>query len=1107
MTQINPLPPKEVFESETGLSEQSVLDKQTVVNANWGATLLTAAGLLFVVVGFAIAEINSWKDYVLLGAPMMLFVLGLISIVLLRRGRIVLGTGLIFVANLIVPLVEHLLQKDIAVVIFIYVLVSSGLMLWRTLPKSSRRWALPLAGIALLFIIGVEAIDSPIRVNPADELVTFILIVTIILVVAFIVEAVRQSWDIVTSSIRNRLTTIVVGAAIIPVVLVSIVLGWATYIQIRNALTQDAFDKLAAVQTIKANQISGYMAERQSDMEALSDTVASLLTQSLSNMDAVNALKHSQISRLFITWDADVRDVASDPGVVTGMIDLTSSFQDMGANKARALYLGKADLQIAKDEGAYNIAHLEQHGFFSGYTAIHGYPDAFLIDPAGNVVYSVQKTDVFGTNLVTGAYKDSSLAKLYKNLSNGQAGKAYIADITLFENEYAMFIGAPIYEGPRQVGILAYRLPLDVIKSVIAERTGQGATGETYLIALEEDGRITYRSDRVTAGSGEFVVGYDLSSIATQFMRNALSGQTGNGLTISSTGEAVLNSYRPLGVEGLNWAVMSRVAAEEALSPTRTRGEKDFLSIYKENYGYYDIFLIEPKGTIFYSVLKEKEYKTNILTGEYKDTNLGSMIAEVVKTEDLRFADFAFYAPSGGRPAAFFGIPVLNENNEIVLIVAAQASQDQLNAIMAETTGLGKTGETYIIGEDKLRRTETRFLADLGVDTTILNERYKVETIASTSVLEGKTGQDTFIDARGIPVLGIWSPVVINVQDATDPKEQIWGVIAKLDESEALAPVNRLAGTLGLIIGLAVLGIGALAVSLGARFATRFVNPIISLTNTASQVAAGNMNLSAEVNSEDEIGTLSNAFNTMTSQLRDLIGSLEGRVAARTKDLATVAEVGTATASILDTNRLLNEVVELTKERFNLYHSHIYLLDEKGENLVLTAGAGEPGRIMAAEKRSIPVSREQSLVARAARERKGVTVNDVTQAPDFLPNPLLPNTRSELAVPMIVGANLIGVFDIQSDQVGRFAESDVNIQTTLASQIATSIQNARSFERSREQADLETLVNAIGQKIQRATTVEGTLQTAVREIGLALGAVRVSANIRSANVKNETSEN
>jgi len=233
--------------------------------------------------------------------------------------------------------------------------------------------------------------------------------------------------------------------------------------------------------------------------------------------------------------------------------------------------------------------------------------------------------------------------------------------------------------------------------------------------------------------------------------------------------------------------------------------------------------------------------------------------------------------------------------------------------------------------------------------------------------------------------------------------------------------------------------------------------------------------------------------------------NLEQRVADRTRDLEIVAEVGTATATILESKRLLQEVVDLTKERFNLYHSHIYLLDEAGANLVLTAGAGEPGRIMAEEKRSIPLSREQSLVARAARERKGITVNDVTEAPDFLPNPLLPNTRSELAVPMITGGTLIGVFDVQSDQIGRFTETDINIQTILAAQVATSIQNVRSFEQSRTRANLESLVNVIGQKIQRTTTIEEALQTAIREIGAALGASRVKASIGQQSVKDGSS--
>jgi len=357
--------------------------------------------------------------------------------------------------------------------------------------------------------------------------------------------------------------------------------------------------------------------------------------------------------------------------------------------------------------------------------------------------------------------------------------------------------------------------------------------------------------------------------------------------------------------------------------------------------------------------------------------------------------------------------------------------------------------------------------------------------------LDGKPSQET-VTKSGLTYEILSAPVY-------DFSGKIIGIIDIIsDQTEFVGRQNHQAGVLFGTLIATLLGFGTIIFLL----VNRTMRPIQPLTEAARAIANGDLNQNIKISSQDELGALAQAFNSMTQQLSGLVASLEERVAARTEALATVAEVSTATATILETDRLLKEVVELTKERFNLYHSHIYLLDEQGENLVLTAGAGESGRIMAAEKRSIPLNREQSLVARAARERKGVIVNDVTLAPDFLPNPLLPNTRSELAVPMSVGETLVGVFDIQSDQIGRFSDADAHVQTTLASQIATSIQNARSYERSKAQADLETLVNVIGQKIQRATTVEETLQTAVREIGVAIGAARVSVKI-DPNLKSE----
>ncbi|MGJ3239123.1 MAG: GAF domain-containing protein [Anaerolineae bacterium] len=170
----------------------------------------------------------------------------------------------------------------------------------------------------------------------------------------------------------------------------------------------------------------------------------------------------------------------------------------------------------------------------------------------------------------------------------------------------------------------------------------------------------------------------------------------------------------------------------------------------------------------------------------------------------------------------------------------------------------------------------------------------------------------------------------------------------------------------------------------------------------------------------------------------------------RAAELETVANVSAASTTILDVNDLLQSVVDLTKQNFDLYHAHVYLYDEEKERLVLAAGAGEAGRLMKMRSHQISVNNRSGLVARAARSKEAVVVNDTDAVIDFLPNPMLPETRSEMAIPMLVGDELIGILDIQSDQVGRFDEEDIRIQATLASQVAVAVRNAQAFERERK---------------------------------------------------------
>ena len=161
-------------------------------------------------------------------------------------------------------------------------------------------------------------------------------------------------------------------------------------------------------------------------------------------------------------------------------------------------------------------------------------------------------------------------------------------------------------------------------------------------------------------------------------------------------------------------------------------------------------------------------------------------------------------------------------------------------------------------------------------------------------------------------------------------------------------------------------------------------------------------------------------------------------------ELRAVSDVSLAAAATLDADRLLAAAADLTRKSFDLYHAHIYLIDDARRMLALRAGAGEIGRRMVREGRQIPLD-ARSIVARAARERDVVVVADTRESSDFLPHPLLPQTRSEMALPMIVGERLLGVLDVQAVEVDRFKSDDVLVHKILAAQLAVATQNAHYF--------------------------------------------------------------
>jgi GAF domain-containing protein len=246
-------------------------------------------------------------------------------------------------------------------------------------------------------------------------------------------------------------------------------------------------------------------------------------------------------------------------------------------------------------------------------------------------------------------------------------------------------------------------------------------------------------------------------------------------------------------------------------------------------------------------------------------------------------------------------------------------------------------------------------------------------------------------------------------------------------------------------------------------------------------------------------------FQTMTSQIGLLFQNAEyfARLSEQTEaltlftgQLSTAAEIARRISAILDADLLLRELVELMQSQFGLYHVHAYLLEacasshEEGieeRQLVMRAGSGEVGKILCERGYTIPLNEEKNRAAQAAQTRKLIVVNDTQLEADYTPNPLLPQTRSELAVPLMVGDKILGVLDILDSQADRFSQASVDTFSTLSGLVATALQNTRLFAASRQRTERQVLINQIVQQIQSATTVESALQLAVRELGHAIG--------------------
>lgn len=396
-----------------------------------------------------------------------------------------------------------------------------------------------------------------------------------------------------------------------------------------------------------------------------------------------------------------------------------------------------------------------------------------------------------------------------------------------------------------------------------------------------------------------------------------------------------------------------------------------------------------------------------------------------------------------GYPVFVISAPILDQNDDVIGVLMAQASLDAIrNQIAVSRTYTG--GVAYVVDEqDRIvahSNPEFAFIfADMSDDPAVKAMRVDYQGIYQ------------YTDKDGVK----WRASVNELDNG-------WGIVIQQRETDLLFNL-RLFQTVSW--AAAAVGI-VLLITLTSISIRQAIRPIGTLTDTAKAIAEGDLEKTASVETEDEIGTLATVFNQMTAQLKDLIGSLEYRVNLRTRELEernklleAAAETAHAAASILDPDRLINEVVEVIRDRFNLYYVGLFLVDEFEEWAVLKAGTGEAGKKMIARGHRIRIGEGmigwsiENNQARIALEAGADTVRLATEE--------LPLTRSEASIPLRSRGKVIGALTVQSEKPGAFDEITINILQAMADQVALALDNASLFAES--QAAIEAARRAYGE--------------------------------------------
>lgn len=710
-------------------------------------------------------------------------------------------------------------------------------------------------------------------------------------------------------SLKPKLIALFLAVGLIPFLAV----GITALNSSSTALKDAAFKQLESARSLKKTQIEELFARQKADMNTLVNTVGAIQDEAFDKLTAVREIKKRAIRNYYLTIHDQVLTMSNSTMIINAVNAFKSessmfmlendiydgevaemrdrlrtyyaeqyAYEYESANEGSTVdtdpivdklspqavalqyyYLAenpyfvgdKHSLDRAEDSSIYSATHAEIHPSIRQFKEKFGFYDIFLIDDeTGRIVYSVFKNVDFGTSLDDGPWAESALGDLFRKARDLDDRDAVLfADYAKYGPAYnapSSFIASPVFEGDEKRGVLVFQIPINRINDVMNERAGLGKSGATYLVGQDHLMRSDSYHDPFNFSVAASFRNPEKGKVDTVAAKAALGGETDTKIIIDYQGKPVLSAYTPLEIGDTKWAVIAEIDVAEAFVPQGSgEDEKDYYAKYIEQTGYYDLFLLNPDGYVFYTATKEADYQTNMLTGPYKDSGLGQLVGEVLQTKFFGIADFAPYAPSNNEPAAFMAQPFV-QDEEVKMIVALQMPITAINKVMQQREGMGETGETFLVGSDHLMRSDSYLSPEThSVVASFANpETGTIKNVAVERALNGETGTETLTDHVGHDVLSAYAPIdIFGIK---------WALLADITVDEAFAAANQLQSLMLMLALVGTIGVAAIG-----YFAARSVSkPISDMTGSMLRLADGDLEAAVGYRERgDEIGKMAGA--------------------------------------------------------------------------------------------------------------------------------------------------------------------------------------------------------------------------------------------------------